>query len=49
MVADGDLPYFRGYSRQRGRGYGALAQTIERTAVFLDNMLYQQLRELVLT
>ena len=27
MVADSDLPYFRGYSRQRGRGFGALAQT----------------------
>ena len=31
MVADSDLPYFRGYSRQRGRGFGALAQTIVRT------------------
>ena len=32
MVADSDLPYFRGYARQRGRGFGALAQTIGRTA-----------------
>ena len=35
MVADSDSPYFRGYSRQRGRGFGALAQTIGKTAVFL--------------
>ena len=28
MVAHSDLPYFPGYSRQRGRGFGALAQTI---------------------
>ena len=35
MVADSDLPYFRGYSRQRGRGFGSFAQTIGRTAVFL--------------
>ena len=33
MVADSDLPYFRGYSRQRGTGFGALAQTIGRTAI----------------
>ena len=33
MVADSDLSYFRGYSRQRGRGFGALAQTIGRTAI----------------
>ena len=33
MVADSDLPYFRGYSRQRGRGFGSLAQTIGRTAI----------------
>ena len=33
MVADSDLPYFRGYSRQRGRGFGALAQTIGRTTI----------------
>ena len=33
MVADSDLPYFRGYSRQRGRGFGALARTIGRTAI----------------
>ena len=33
MVADSDLPYFRGYARQRGRGFGAFAQTIGRTAI----------------
>ena len=33
MVADSDLPFFRGYPRQRGRGFGALAKTIERTAI----------------
>ena len=33
MVADRDSPYFRGYSRKRGRGFGALAQTIGRTAI----------------
>ena len=33
MVADSDLPYFRGYSRQRRRRFGALAQTIGRTAI----------------
>ena len=33
MVADSDLLYYRGYSRQRGRGFGALAQTIGRTAI----------------
>ena len=33
MVADSDLPYFRGYSRQRGRVFGALTQTIGRTAI----------------
>ena len=33
MVADSDLPYFRGYSRQRGRGFGVLAQTFGRTAI----------------
>ena len=33
MVADNDLPYIRGFSRQRGRGFGALAQTIGRTAI----------------
>ena len=33
MVAESDLPCFRGYSRQKGRGFGALAQTIERTAI----------------
>ena len=33
MVADSDLPYFRGYSRQMGRRFGTLAQTIGRTAI----------------
>ena len=33
MVADSDLPYFRGYARQTDRGFGALAQTIGRTAI----------------
>ena len=33
MVADCDLRYFRGYSRQRERGFGALAQTVGRTAI----------------
>ena len=35
MVAttSADLPYFRGHSRQRGRGFGALAQTLGRTAI----------------
>ena len=33
MVADSDSAYFRGYARQRGRGFGALAQTIGRTAI----------------
>ena len=33
MVTDSDLPYFRCYSKQRGRGFGALKQTIGRTAI----------------
>ena len=33
MVADSDLPYFLGYTRERGGGFGALAQTIGRTAI----------------
>ena len=28
-----ELPYYRGVTKQRGRGFGALAQVIERTAV----------------
>ena len=49
MVADSDLPYFRGCSRQRGRGFGSLAQTIERTAIpFLRRYVAQQQKELVL-
>ena len=27
-----EIPYYRGVGRQRGRGFGALAQVIERTA-----------------
>ena len=27
-----DLPYYKGIGRQRGRGFGALAQVIGRTA-----------------
>ena len=33
MVADSDLPYFLGYSAQRGRGIGALAQIIWRSGI----------------
>lgn len=33
MVAQDQLPYFRGHARQRGRGFGALAQTFGRTAI----------------
>ena len=35
MVASRQLqiPYYRGVGRQRGRGFGALAQVIERTAI----------------
>ena len=33
MVADSDLPNFRGYSRQRGREFAELEQTIGRTAI----------------
>ena len=33
MVSDSDLPYFRGYSRQRGGGFGELAHSIGRTAI----------------
>ena len=28
-----EIPYYRGNGRQRGRGFGALAQVIERTAI----------------
>ena len=28
-----DFPIFRGHARQRGRGFGALAQTLGRTAI----------------
>ena len=35
MVAQNssDFPIFRGHARQRGRGFGALAQTLKRTAI----------------
>ena len=35
MVASrhGQIPYCRGFGRQRGRGFGALAQVIGRTAI----------------
>ena len=35
MVAQNssDYPIFRGHARQRGRGFGALAQTLGRTAI----------------
>ena len=35
-----EFPYSRGVGRQRGRGFGALAQVIERTAIqFLRNYI----------
>ena len=35
MVASNtlEIPYYKGIGRQRGRGFGALAQVIERTAI----------------
>ena len=33
MSGEVDLPYYRGVGRQRGRGFGALAQVIGRTAI----------------
>ena len=35
MVAQNsaDFPIFRGHARQRGRGFGALAQTLGRTSI----------------
>ena len=42
MVASNalELPYYRGIGRQRGRGFGALAQVIGRTAIpFLRNCI----------
>ena len=42
MVADSDLPYLHSYSRQKGRGFGALAQTIGKTAIpFLRRYVVQ--------
>ena len=35
-----DFPIFRGHARQRGRGFGALAQTLGRTAIpFIKNYI----------
>ena len=28
-----EIPFYRGVCRQRGRGFGALAQVLDRTAV----------------
>ena len=28
-----EIPFFKGFGRQRGRGFGALAKVIERTAI----------------
>ena len=41
MVASNTLPYYKGIGRQRGRGFGALAQVIGGTAIpFLkDNIV----------
>ena len=37
-----EIPYYRGVGRQRGRGFGALAQVIGRTAIpFCVNISYQ--------
>ena len=33
MAADSDSPYFRGYARKKGRGFGDLAQTFRRTEI----------------
>ena len=33
MVAVSDLPYFRGYARQRGMAFGSSGQTIGRTII----------------
>ena len=33
MVADSDLPYFRGYATQRSKEFEALPQTIGRTVI----------------
>ena len=40
-----ELPYYRGVARQRGKGFGALAQVIGRTAVpFVKNVIVQAAR-----
>ena len=44
MVAQNsaDFPIFRGHARQRGRGFGALAQTLGRTAIpFIKKYIVQ--------
>ena len=44
MVASNalELPYYKGIGRQRGRGFGALAQAIGRTAIpFLKKYIVQ--------
>ena len=43
-----EIPYYRGVGRQRGRGIGALAQVIGRTAIpFCVNMSSQRQNALV--
>ena len=44
MVASNtlELPYYKGIGRQRGRGFGALAQVIGRTAIpFLRKYIFR--------
>ena len=44
-----ELPYYKGVGRQRGRGFGVLAQVNGRIAIpFLKNMLSQLLDASVL-
>ena len=42
MVAQNlaDFLIFRGHARQRGRGFGALAQTLVRTAIPIIKKIY---------
>ena len=40
MVADSDLPYFLGYSKQSGRKFGALALGDEETCDNDNNNLW---------
>ena len=45
-----EIPFYRGIDRQRGRGFGALAQVIGRTAIpFLRKLSSQLQKALVLT